>query len=252
MLTQNEFKYYSKLRQKKIRKIEHKFLVEGKRSVEEALNSRFSCELLIVNETYYRKDASLFERYKNKYRLEKINDTKFLKLCDTKSPQGIVAVLNIPSNTLNIKDNERIIVALDNVSDPGNVGTIIRTCDWFGVKSIIVSEDSVDIYNSKVIRSTMGSIFHTQVIESDNIYSDLQNLQQKGWKILSSDIDGENFQMLKNREKSVLVLSNEAHGPTDALVKLSDKIIMIPKYGKAESLNVASAAAIMISELIVK
>ncbi len=249
MLTQNELKYYSSLHQKKIRRKEKKFIVEGQRLIDEALNSELKFEVLIINEGYQKKTFPDLSKHKKNIRIEQISDKKFLKLCDTESPQGIVAVLNIPVTYLNISDNENLIVALDNISDPGNVGTIIRTCDWFGIKNIIVSNGSVDVYNPKVIRSTMGSIFNINVHGSSSLINDLMDLKSNGWTILCSDMDGENIFKQKEKKRSVLVLNNEAHGPSDEVTKIADKIITIPKFGNAESLNVASAAAIMVAEL---
>lgn len=249
MLIQNELKYYSSLRQKKIRRKENKFIIEGQRLVDEALKSELKFEVLIINEAYHKKSIPDLSKHRKNLRIEQISNKKFLKLCETESPQGIVAVLNIPVTYLNIRDNENLIVALDNISDPGNVGTIIRTCDWFGIKNIIVSNGSVDIYNAKVIRSTMGSIFNINVHGSGSFIKDLTDMKSNGWTILCSDMDGENVFEQKEKKRSVLVLNNEAHGPSDEVTKIADKIITIPKYGNAESLNVASAAAILIAEL---
>lgn len=249
MLTQNELKYFSSLRQKKIRNEEKKIVIEGQRLVEEALKSQFECEVLFFNESYQQKSFSDFLKYTKDVRIEKISNNKFLKLCDTKSPQGIAAVISTPDKSVNINDNETLIVALENISDPGNVGTIIRTCDWFGVQNVLVGNDSVDIYNSKVIRSTMGSIFNINVNESDSFIEDLKELKRNGWTILCSDMDGENIFKQKRNNRSILVLNNETHGPSSDVIEIADRIITIPKIGNAESLNVASAAAIMIAEL---
>ncbi|MEN8192311.1 MAG: RNA methyltransferase [Bacteroidota bacterium] len=249
MLSQNELKYFTNLKQKKFRQKEKKFLVEGYRLVKEALDSKYKCEILICNKSFVDKNNSLFAILQKRTRTEIISDAKFQKLSETKSPQGIVAVLSMYNAYAKIKDSEGLIVALENISDPGNVGTIIRTCDWFGVRSVIVSPGSVDLFNSKVIRSTMGSLFHVNVYEAENFYSELDMLKNNGWEILCSDMDGDNIFSRKENKKVILILSNEAHGPTDEVLNLTDRIITIPKYGKAESLNVASAAAIMIAEL---
>lgn len=249
MLTQNELKYYSVLLQKKYRKKENKFIVEGKRSVEEVLKSKYKCELVIMNESFAQKDSSMISNLSKEIRTEIIPDKNFQKLTDTKSSQGIAAVASMISSSMEISKDENLVVALEDISDPGNVGTIIRTCDWFGVSSVIISPDSVDLFNPKVIRSTMGSLFHVNVYESSDFYADLTELKKMGRKILCSDMNGENVFTHKIKEKAVLILSNEAHGPSEALLKLSDEIITIPRYGNAESLNVASAAAVMIAQL---
>ena len=249
MLTQNELKYYSALQQKKYRQKEQKFIVEGKRLVEEVLKSKYKCELVIINESFAQKENSIINKINKGIKTEIVSDTIFQKLTDTKTPQGIAAVVLMLSSSIKISKDENLVVALEDISDPGNVGTIIRTCDWFGIRSVIVSPDSVDLFNPKVIRSTMGSLFHINVYESDDFYADLIKLKESGRKILCSDMKGENIFTHKMEESTVLILSSEAHGPTEISLKLSDEIITIPKYGNAESLNVASAAAVMIAEL---
>jgi len=247
MLTQNELKYYSSLKQKKYRQKENKFIVEGKRLVKDALVSKYECEIVIMSRSFADKNNP--QSFSKHQRTEIINDKNYQKLTDTKSPQGISAVMLMFPAVLEISSDEKLIIALENISDPGNVGTIIRTCDWFGVRSIIISPGSVDLYNPKVIRSTMGSLFHVNIFESNDFYDDLLKLKKKGMKILCSDMDGKNIFTYKGKESKVLVMSSEAHGPTESARKLSDDIVTIPKQGNAESLNVASAAAVMIAQL---
>lgn len=249
MLTQNELKYYSALLQKKYRLQEHKFIVEGKKLVEEAIKSKYKCEIVITNESFSDKNSLVITNLSEHTRTEIIPENNFKKLVDTKTTQGIVAVVSIPSTPNQVEESENLIVALEDISDPGNVGTIIRTCDWFGVHRVIVSPNSVDLFNPKVIRSTMGSIFHMDVYESNDFYADLVNLKKEGRKVFCSDMNGKNIFSDRVKEKTVLILSNEAHGPTEAVLELSDEIVTIPKRGNAESLNVASAAAVMIAEL---
>jgi len=136
---------------------------------------------------------------------------------------------------------------LDSISDPGNLGTIIRTCDWFGVKNIFLSDNIVDYTSPKVIRSSMGSIFHI------NIYEDidaeiLSDLKREGFEILCADIEGENVFSYNSERKKVLILSSESHGPSKDFEKISDKKISIPRIGNAESLNVASASAVLLAQ----
>lgn len=249
MLTQNELKYFSALLQKKHRQQEHKFIVEGKKLVEEVLASKYNCELVVMNESFAKKGTSMKSKFSKITRTEIIPDKNFKKLADTKTSQGIAAIISMQSSSPEIIENENLIVALENISDPGNFGTIIRTCDWFGVRNVIISPDSVDLFNPKVIRSTMGSLFHINVYESNDFYDDLIKFKKMGRKILCSDMNGKNIFTHKTKESSVLILSNEAHGPTEKSLNLSDEVITIPKYGNAESLNVASAAAVIIAQL---
>ncbi len=178
-----------------------------------------------------------------------LNNQEFKKLSDTKTPQGIAAVFH--KLKLNQDENylENFIVCLDNISDPGNVGTIIRNCDWFGVKEILLSEGCADISNPKTIRASMGSAFHVKFFENRILQSTLQKLKSKGYKILCSDLEGENIFNFKSSLKQVVIFSNEANGPSKEVKEFTDAKITIPKFGKAESLNVASASAIILSVL---
>ena len=248
MLTKNELKYYSSLLQKKHRNNEKKFLVEGQRSVSEALQSSYKCDLVIITQDYYSVNKIDIEREIDpNLRIEIVSNSVFNKLSDTKSPQGIVGIFHTTPPAENSKPD--LAVALENISDPGNVGTIIRNCDWFGIKKAILSNDCADVYNPKVVRSTMGSLFHLDVGETENFYTTLKELQMEGYDLLCADMTGENVYEFKLNKKSVVVFCNEANGPTEKLLTLIDKKITIPKIGNAESLNVANASAVILSQL---
>ena len=150
--------------------------------------------------------------------------------------------------SINLLSNDKLIVLLDNISDPGNLGTIFRNCDWFGIKNILLSENIVDHTNPKVIRSSMGSIFHLNIFESVTAEL-LKNLKQQNFEILCADLEGENIFTYTNDKKKILILSSESHGPSREIEKMSDKKICIPKLGSAESLNVASASAVLLAQL---
>lgn len=250
MLTKRELKYYSSLNKVKYRKIEQKFIVEGIKLVDEAIKSNFDCEVIIANDSFANTHTEKLNKYKHSTIVQTISDIEFSAITDTQTPQGILAIMEIPLQRYMDDTKEEIVVALENISDPGNVGTIIRTCDWFGIKNIIISSNSVDIYNPKVIRSTMGSLFHINIHISENIYGTLKALKQNGKSILCADINGESIYTFNKIKSSVLVFSNEAHGPTERLLEISDSIISIPSYGKAESLNVATAVAVVVSEFV--
>lgn len=248
MLTKRELKYYSSLNKVKYRKIEQKFIVEGIKLVDEAIKSDYDCEVIITSTTFADKHTNKLTKYKHSTIVQTISDIDFSSIADTQTPQGILAIMDIPLQRYIDETKRELVVALENISDPGNVGTIIRTCDWFGIKDIIISSNSVDIYNPKVIRSTMGSLFHLNIHVSENIYGTLKALQQNGKAILCTDMSGENIYSFDKPKSSVLVFSNEANGPTEKLKEIADSIITIPKLGNAESLNVATAAAIITSE----
>lgn len=251
MISKNDLQYYSSLLIKKHRKAENKFIVEGKKSVLEGLNSNYKCEVVFVTNKFAEEhEDAITQLAKLKKKIVSLKQKEFDKISDTESPQGIAAVFVKPE--LKISEaffrDENIIVMLDNISDPGNLGTIIRTCDWFGVKNIFLSENIVDYTNPKVIRSSMGSVFHLNLYEDVNA-SQLNKLKENDYEILCADTEGENIFTYKRDKKKILILSSESHGPSKEIEKISDKKICIPRIGNAESLNVASASAILIAQL---
>ena len=250
MITKNELKYFASLNLKKFRRLEKKFLAEGVKIVYEGISSGFPCEIVLATNDFIKGNDELINVIKQRYiRLEVIKNQEFEKISDTKSPQGIAAVFEVRETKFEqdkfTKGN--IIVYLDNISDPGNAGTILRTCDWFGIKSVLLSRNSADHLNPKVIRSSMGSIFHLNILENADKY--LQLLKEKGFKLICSDLDGKDILKFNKPGKSILVLSNESSGPSPEILRMADEKITIPGKGKAESLNVASAAAIILAQL---
>jgi RNA methyltransferase, TrmH family len=250
VLSVNELKYYTSLKVKKYRQDEKKFFVEGKKQIEEGLKSSWTCEIIFHTPDFGENDKSFLRQVKSKVtRLEEIKTIDFNKLSDTKSPQGIISVFHqkvFPPNEL---IPGKPLVLLENISDPGNLGTILRSCDWFGIKNIILNKDCADIYNPKVIRSTMGSIFHLNLFQPEDYLSVIRKLKSKGYKILTADTEGTSYKKYKYQAKTILVLASESHGPTKEILKISDEKITIDRIGNAESLNVAGAAAVLLSEL---
>lgn len=251
MISKNDLKYYSSLLIKKYRMQEEKFLVEGLKIVEEGLKSNYNNEAVFVTpafaESFPEVISVISKKINNVLELKSI---EFQKISDTKSPQGIAAVFDkkYPKRSLSeLRDD--LLVLIDNVSDPGNLGTILRTCDWFGIYNILLTNESVEYLNPKVIRSSMGSVFHLNIYE-EVFENDIFDLKSSGYKIISSDIKGKNVFNFKLDSKSILVFSNESTGPSDRIKELADNTISIPGRGRAESLNVSTAAAIIISKFI--
>jgi TrmH family RNA methyltransferase len=248
-MTHEELKYYSSLLRKKYRATEKKFLAEGKKTVEEGIESNFFCEKIFVSQKFFDNTRSrkLFRRTD----VEVLKKSELLRLTDTMTPQGITAVFRIPENKKIEEIKSNTIVYAENIADPGNLGTIIRICDWFGIETLLISDNTVDVYNSKVIRSSMGSIFHIDIIE-DIDSNTLELLKENGYKLLCADLQGESLYNFDIPHKKIIAFSNEAAGPSEELLKRSDYKITVPKFGKAESLNVASASAIILSEIAKK
>ncbi len=252
MISKTKIKYYALLKKKKFRKSEKKFLVEGKRLIDEGLKSSFKCDRIFITEAFNKTEKNFVSKIsKQKIPISIIPLYNLLKLCSTKSPQEIVAVFNIkPNNNKLVKSKH--IIALENISDPGNVGTILRTCDWFGIKNVLLSKTCAEIYNPKVLRASMGAVFNINIINDINLIEELKLLKNKGYQIFFTDTTGENYKKFFWNNKSVITFSNEANGPTEELKTLCNNGLTIPKKGKIESLNVAAAASIIIAELELK
>lgn len=248
MLTKNELKFYHSLSKKKVR-YEHKlFIAEGLRLIQDGLNSDFICELLLITKEFADKNNELIKLATHKHvRIELLKEYDLQKISETVNPQGALAVFRMSYSSLAKIQKSDTIIALENISDPGNLGTVIRTCDWFGFTNIIANKYCADLYNPKVVRSTMGSLFHVNFFQSENFYDDLNALKKQKYKLMTADMNGSNLYNIVSAEKNILCFCNEANGPSLELKNITDEFITIPAKGKAESLNVAIAAAIIIS-----
>ena len=176
-----------------------------------------------------------------------LKNANFKKLSDTKHPQGIALVVDIPKYDIQELQLNRInfLVILDGIRDPGNLGTIIRSADWFGAGAVILSEDCVELFNPKVIRSTMGSVFHLPVFEVKEIKQFLAKLKVNNFFTIAASVSAEtDLEKIQVRKPVALILGGEVQGISSALQKEADAVVKIRKFGKAESLNVAQAGAI--------
>jgi len=249
MLSKNQIKYYSSLLQKKQRHSERKFIVEGPKLLMEALHSNFQCEIVILTNSYDEKYSDVVKEVGHfNTRIELVKKIDFDKMIDTKNPQEIIGIFLEKKLSANFEE-EDIIIALETVNDPGNLGTILRNCDWFGIKTIIINSECAEVMNPKVIRSSAGSVFHLNIVVEDDFLDRLNELKDAGYKLLCADIHGENIFTYKKENKSILILANESNGPSQELLNICDKIISIPLKGNAESLNVASASAVILALL---
>ena len=250
MISKNELKYFSGLLKKKFREKEQKFIAEGERIVLEGLRSDLKCDKIIVtHELYEKKQNILDELIRDKSILSIIKTQEFKKISNTVNSQGLIAVFQIPQKDIKLNKLEnKLIVCLENISDPGNVGTILRNCDWFGIYDIILIKGCADVYNPKTIRASMGAVFHLNIFDEIG-FDSLSALKLIGYKIVTADLNRENIYNFSLPGKSIIVFSNEASGPSQNLLNISDHLITIPKYGNAESLNVACASAVILSQL---
>lgn len=251
-IAQSEIKYLRSLQQKKFRDIERKFLLEGWRPLRDALNSNFQIEMIAILPEANQKpeNASILSLVnKRGIPLKELNQVQLNQISDEVHSQGVVALVHQQRNLFdtNLFKNADFIVACDHISDPGNLGTILRTCDWFGVDTVLLGKGCVSLYNEKVIRSTAGSIFHLQAVENVDFNLVLPDLKSKRFKIIAATLDGKPIDKFNFKQKVVLLLGNEGHGIVPEVIKQADEVLNIPKYGKAESLNVGIACGIILA-----
>jgi TrmH family RNA methyltransferase len=250
MISKNDIKYFVSLKLKKNRREEKRFIAEGLKIVIEGLESFYPCELLLVTYEFAESKKQIIKQLNRKnIQIEYINSTDFQKISTTKTPQGILGIFKFDLIKFSPeKEHPSILVYLDNISDPGNLGTILRTCDWFGITEVIISPNSAEYLNPKVIRASMGSIFHLTIYDDVDANA-ISEMKSKRYKIICSDLDGEDISEFIFPEKSIITLSSESTGPSREIVALADRFVTIPKSGNAESLNVAVAAGIILSRL---
>ena len=236
MLSKNQIKLITRLHSKKFRKSEKQFIAEGLKLIRELIDEGLQLnQLYTVDETFGLPETD--------YTTITPKDLK--RISALKNPSQALAVFTIPEHELN--SNTGLTVVLDNVQDPGNLGTIIRLCDWFGVSQLICSTDTVDCYNPKVVQATMGSLARVPVTYC-NIKTFLEDNTQDCY---GTFMDGDPIYDCELNPAGILILGNEGHGISDALLPFINQRISIPNFsrgGKTESLNVASALAVCLSE----
>ncbi|BDU92794.1 TrmH family RNA methyltransferase [Clostridium perfringens] len=243
----NLFKEIKKLKEKKHRIKSNKYLIEGLRFVEEAIKSKVSIDSIIFTESFKEKNPDLFLKINENIKLIQMNEALLKQLCSTENPQGIVGVINMQNKEL--KSGE-LVVLVDKVQDPGNMGTIIRTAHAAGAAGIVMTKGTVDIYNDKTLRSTMGSIFYIPIVEDDSL-DFVKSLNKEGYKLVVSSLQGKNNFFEENLQGKVMIaVGNEGNGVSDEVYDIADIKVKIPMPGEAESLNVAVATSIMIYEKI--
>ena len=232
----------------KARNEEKVFVVEGLRMFAEVPEDRV--EKVYVSETFYDKKKQEIDG--RKFPIEILSDNVFKHVSDTQTPQGILCVVKQKEyalETLFEIDNPHFIV-LDNLQDPGNLGTIVRTAEGAGVDAIFMSKDCVDIYNPKTIRSTMGSIYRMPFIYIEDIPSLLEDFMKKGIKSYAAHLEGKNsYDQEDYRGGTAILIGNEGNGLRDEVSKNADIWVRIPMKGHVESLNAAIAASVLMFEV---
>lgn len=245
-------KHICKLKEKKYRNRYCEYLIEGVKLIWEAINENVKIKSIVVCKE--ELDSKLMEKYL-KDELQKLDyilvpENIFRLISDVENPQGILAVVEKRPNS-KIDTTKDFILALDDIQDPGNLGTIIRTADSSNLTQILVSKGTVDCFSPKVIRSTMGAIFRVEVIECENLKETLKILKQE-YKIVVTSLDTKKMIYDVDFKKSIAVIGNEANGVSKEIIDLADEKAIIPMIGKTESLNASVATGIILYEYIRK
>lgn len=243
MLSKSQISFIKSLHQKKYRKESGIFIIEGIKSITEFINSSYQ-----LHSIYYTPQlAALLPKSTTNIKLFEVNNAILEKISTLQTPQGILALVHTPAppkmDFKSLKNSFSLV--LDDVQDPGNFGTIIRTADWFGIQNIICSENTVEAYNPKTVQSTMGSLCRVNLIYTNlNTFLTSADLPVFGALLNGTDIYKTNW-----GNEGLILLGNEGHGISDDLIQSITTPVTIPRFGKAESLNVAVASSIFCSEL---
>ncbi|WP_131538158.1 TrmH family RNA methyltransferase [Pedobacter nototheniae] len=244
MLSKSQISFIKSLHQKKYRRENGLFIVEGIKSIKEFIHSSYQIHSIF----YTSEQHNLLPKLAANINLFEVNNAELAKISTLQTPHGFLALVKFHENKkLNIKDlNGAFTLVLDGVQDPGNMGTIIRTADWFGFKNIICSEDTVEAYNPKTVQATMGSLARINVFY-ENLPALLAEVKIPVYGAL---LDGESIYKTKWKKEGLVILGNEGKGITEEIIKMIDHPVTIPRIGKAESLNVAVSAAIFCTEIV--
>jgi len=243
-----------KLKEKKYRDQQNEYIVESVKMIKEAILEEAKVKLIVVCEENVNSGAIdkklLYEiaKYECIYVSKKVFDL----ISDVQTPQGMLAVIEKENSEDKIDYTEDVIVVLDGIQDPGNLGTILRTIDSVGLKQVIVSKETADSYNPKVVRSTMGAIFRVKVIESNNIIETLKNMKKHKYKIMATSLETSHSIYDVDYNKKVIVIGNEANGVSKEILDYADEKIKIPMLGKTESLNASVATGVILYEYVRK
>jgi TrmH family RNA methyltransferase len=243
MLSKSQISLLSSLQHKKFRREHGFFLAEGYKSVIEFTSSGYQVDTIYHTPAIAPKLLNL----SRKINFQEISLNELEKISTLKTPQEVIGLIKIPIwPVLNYESlKQKFSLVLDGVQDPGNMGTIIRTADWFGIHDIICSEDTVDVYNPKVVQATMGSLARVNVH-----YSNLEAvLPQINLPMFGAMLNGDNMYKTNFGNEGLLVMGNEGNGISPGIEPLISKAVTIPRVGQAESLNVAIATAILVSEI---
>ena len=245
-------KHIRKLKDKKYRDESNEYVVEGVKLVEEAGKENAKIKQIIVCEdttrTYEIPTHIMLEIAK--YECISVSDKIFNIITQVTNPQGIMAIIEKNAQNAKIDYTQDIIVVLDDVQDPGNLGTILRTVDSIGLNQIIVSKGTADAFNSKVVRSTMGAIFRIKIIEVENLAQAIKEMRKHHFKLMVTSLQTKNSIYDIDFNKKIIVIGNEANGVSKEIQDMADEKAKIPMLGRTESLNASVAAGVVMYEYV--
>ncbi len=244
-------KHIKKLKEKKYRDEYKEFIIEGIKMIEEAMAENAVIKSVIICEDCKSQGAIPNDLMYEIAKLDCIyvSEKIFSTITDVTNPQGIMAIIEKPENKeTEIDYQEANYLILDNIQDPGNMGTILRTADSLNLKQIIVSKGSADIYNPKVVRSTMGAIFRVKIVEAENLVKTIKDMKKHKIKIYATDLLADKSIYSVDYTKSAIVIGNEANGVSTQILNEATEKLKIPMIGKTESLNAAVATSIILYE----
>ena len=255
MLSKTRFQTLLAFTRKKERASQGRFFVEGWRWLEEALALPTPPECVLVAEDAPRSasEETLLARARAVAReYHEATPKQLARLTESATPPGVAALVPwAPATQLprrSLAPGPRLLVALDAVADPGNAGTIIRTADWFGASGVLMGDRCVEASNSKLIRSTMGSLFHLPIVRAGTLLSEFQGLRESGYTVVGASLTGEALPGFTWPQRTVLVIGNEANGIQPDVAAALDLGVRIPSHGRAESLNAGIAAAVLMAD----
>lgn len=248
----NEFiKHVKKLKDKKYRDQTGEYIIEGIKLIGEAIRERAKIKNIVICEDCEK--ASIPKNlmyYIAKYDCVYVSGKVFSSITQVQTPQGIFAIIEKNNNNVEIDFTQDIILAIDDIQDPGNMGTILRTADSVGLKQVLVSKGTVDVYNPKVVRSTMGAIFRVKIIECEDLVKCIKEARRHKFKLVVTTPNTEKTIYDINYKKKIIAIGNEANGVSAEVQTIADEKVKIPMLGKTESLNASVATGIVLYEYV--
>ena len=245
-------KNIKKLKDKKYRDLENVYIVEGIKMLKEAIIENAKIKQIIICDDSEKSDYISKEIMYEiaKYECIYVTNKVFKYITAVQNPQGVMAIIEKNNKDKKINYDEDIIVALDDIQDPGNLGTILRTVDSCGLKQILISKGTADPYNPKVVRSTMGAIYRVKIIECEDLEKTLEEVKKNKFKILVTSLEDSKSVYDIKYNKKVVIIGNEANGVKKEIMNIADEKIKIPMLGKTESLNASVATGIVLYEYV--